>query len=83
MNLHPNYLSKIFRDSFDMTPKQYLMQLKMSKAAYLLSTMDMPISAIAASLGFDDQLTFSKAFKQYYGSSPSEYRRDNFLNKFK
>ena len=77
LGIHPNYLSQVFRESFDISPKQYLMGLKMSKALHLLSTTEMPISAISASLGFEDQLTFYKVFKKHQGCSPSEYRKKN------
>lgn len=78
LGIHPNYLSQIFHDSFGISPKQYLMGLKMSKAVNLLTTTEMPISSISISLGFEDQLAFSKSFKKYYGCPPTEYRKKNF-----
>ena len=52
-----------------------LKNLKLKKAQALLKTTDLPISVIADSLGFDDQLAFSKIFKKEYSISPSEYRK--------
>ena len=78
MGIHPNYLSQIFHDSFGISPKKYLMGLKMSKAVNLLTTTEMSIYSVSISLGFEDQLTFSKTFKKHYGCSPSEYRSRNF-----
>ena len=43
-----------------LSPKQYLMDLKLKKAGRLLATTKLNISIIASSLGFDDQLSFSK-----------------------
>ena len=65
----------MFHDKFDISPKNYLKNLKLKKAQALLKTTDLPISVIADSLGFDDQLAFSKIFKKEYSISPSEYRK--------
>lgn len=73
--IHPNYLAKIFSQKYELSPKRYLIELKLKKACKLLTTKELPISIIANSLGFDDQLAFSKIFKKEYSVSPSEYRK--------
>ncbi len=73
--VHPNYLTRIFHEKYDVSPKQYLMNLKLKKAGRLLTTTELNISVIASSLGFDDQLSFTKCFKKYFNISPSEYRK--------
>jgi AraC-like DNA-binding protein len=75
--IHPNYLSKIFSQKYELSPKRYLIELKLKKACKLLTTTELPISIIANSLGFDDQLAFSKIFKKELSISPSEYRKFN------
>jgi len=77
--IHPNYLTRIFHEKYGASPKQYLMDLKLKKAGRLLATTKLNISIIASSLGFDDQLSFSKYFKKKFGVSPSEYRRQSTL----
>lgn len=77
--IHPNYLTRIFHEKYGASPKQYLMNLKLKKAGRLLATTKLNISIIASSLGFDDQLSFSKYFKKKFGVSPSEYRRQSTL----
>ncbi|MBQ1310352.1 MAG: AraC family transcriptional regulator [Blautia sp.] len=72
--IHPNYMTRVFRSSFGVTPKHFLLQLKMEKACRLLKTTDLPISMISDTLGFDDQLSFSKAFHRMYLQSPTSYR---------
>ena len=76
--IHPNYLTQKFHDKFNISPKNYLKNLKLNKAKSLLTTTDLPISIIADSLGFDDQMAFSKTFKKEFSISPSEYRNQNF-----
>ena len=77
LGIHPNYLSQVFHNSYGISPKQYLMEQKMSKAAHLLTSTETSISSISASLGFEDQLAFSKSFKKHYRCSPSAYRKEN------
>lgn len=51
------------------------MELKLKKAFRLLTTTELPISLISSSLGFDDQLAFSRLFKKEFSDSPSAYRK--------
>ena len=51
------------------------MNLRMEKAKNLLKNTDMPINAVAAAVGYQDQLAFSKIFKQNFTVSPKEYRK--------
>lgn len=77
--IHPNYLTRIFHEKYGASPKQYLMDLKLKKASRLLMTTELNISVIASSLGFDDQLSFTKYFKKKFAVSPSEYRKQSTL----
>ena len=75
-NIHPGYMTRLFREEFGITPKKYLQTLKLTKACQLLRETDHSILVISMSLGYDDQLAFSKAFHKVYGRSPSAYRSD-------
>lgn len=75
--IHPNYLTRIFHETYGISPKQYIMDLKLKKARRLLTTTELSVSVIASSLGFDDQLAFSKVFKKEYSVSPTEYRKQS------
>ena len=74
LGIHPNYLTAVFRERFGITPKQFLTKRKTEKACQLLSDTELPVGLIAQTLGFDDQMAFSKIFKKHLGMSPSEYR---------
>lgn len=78
--IHPNYLTRIFHEKYSVSPKQYLMDLKLKKARRLLTTTELSVSVIASSLGFDDQLAFSKNFKKEYSVSPTEYRKQSRIS---
>ena len=75
LGVHPNYMTRVFREKFGVAPKQYLTDLKLTKACRLLESTDYTIAFIADTLGFDDQMAFSKTFRGKYGMAPSEYRR--------
>lgn len=74
---HPHYITRIFNERFGVPPKQYLFDLKLKKACGLLRSTELPVSVIAASLGFEDALGFSKLFKKTFGISPTQYRKNN------
>jgi AraC-like DNA-binding protein len=56
-----------------MTPYQYFIQLKISKAESLLEN-DISIKEAAYNLGFNDQFYFSRLFKNKTGVTPSEWK---------
>ena len=72
--IHPNYFTRVFHERFGISPKNYLTNLKLKKACRLLTTTELSVAVIASSLGFEDQLAFSKSFKKAFSISPSEYR---------
>ena len=70
-----SYLSGIFKNTLKISPQEYLLTLRMDHAAGLLKNTQDKISSIAADVGYEDPLTFTKMFKKYKGMSPSEWRR--------
>ncbi len=68
------YLYKLFMEKFKMSPKQYILKLKLTTAKELLLKSNMTITEIANSVGFSDVLSFSKFFSQKENLSPSAYR---------
>ncbi len=56
------------------TPLDYFNRRKMLHARALLHVPGLPIKVIAARLGYDDPLYFSKSFKRITGESPTAYR---------
>lgn len=74
VSLSPNYLSKIFKENFGITFSAYLFEVRMKKAAELLQDIHYKHYEIAYYLGYDNPKNFSRAFKQYYNVTPSEFR---------
>ena len=72
--LNRSYFGKLFRDTVGQSPQQFLMQYRMIRAADLLRLTDFSIKDVGNAVGYDDQLRFSRAFKNYHGMSPREWR---------
>lgn len=68
-------LNRHFRKATGLTPHQYHMHLRMSRAKELLEDQSVKIKQIALGLGFHDQYYFSRAFKKHVGCSPAEWRK--------
>lgn len=75
MGYHPNYLIRKFTEVFGISPKQYILNVKMAKAKTLIEENEDPIALIADALGFHDLSSFSRTFKKNFSISPSEYRK--------
>ena len=54
------------------SPREYLAALRMNKAAELLCE-GFGVSVVAASVGYPDVFSFSRAFKNYYKIPPTQY----------
>lgn len=61
--------------AWGISPGQFILQKKTETATQLLTSTDLPVSAIADSLGFGSQFYFSNFFKKQTGMTPSSYRR--------
>jgi len=70
-----DYLIRAFRKHFHCTPRQYEIRRRMNRAAEMLRLWDSGIDEIAMHLGYPDRFSFSKQFKNFYGSSPAAFRR--------
>ncbi|MFD1774898.1 helix-turn-helix transcriptional regulator [Paenibacillus rhizophilus] len=74
LGYHRAHFSKAFKERTGLSPKQYLMKIRMDKAKELLASRALTIDEVSSSVGFNDALYFSKQFRSWFGQSPSEYR---------
>jgi AraC-like DNA-binding protein len=75
VGLDRSYLYTLFKEHLSISPQSFLINFRMDKACQLMLNPDLSIGDIARSVGYQDPLVFSKAFKKIKGASPSEYRR--------
>lgn len=73
-NFSERQLQRIILTATGKSFSENIIQLRMENAAELLKISQLSIDSIAQQLGYYDASVFRKAFKKYYGQSPSEYR---------
>jgi AraC-like DNA-binding protein len=66
---------RVFRGAVGATPYQWLLGLRLRRAALQLATTALPVSTIAFASGFGDLSTFNQKFRRAYAATPSGYRR--------
>jgi AraC-like DNA-binding protein len=72
--MSPYHFLRTFRDVVGMTPHQFMLRLRMHRAAVRIRTSGEPISAIAFDAGFNDLSTFNRRFRRLMGATPSAFR---------
>ena len=72
----PSTLLPVFRKVTGYSPIDYLLHVRLAKAAELLLKTELTISEIALECGFTDSNYFSRQFRKHCNSSPRDYRKD-------
>lgn len=75
-NIERHYLNRLFKKYSDRSPQAHLIDCRIRKAQTLLWSTDFSVSTIAASVGYDDVLQFSRIFKKKVGVSPKFFRSE-------
>lgn len=76
LHISHSYLSKIFKKKTGDTLAKYLIFVRIKKASELLRETDMSAKEIAFRVGYNDDIHFLKAFKNHYGKTTKEYRKE-------
>ena len=64
-----------FKKVYGVSPKQYILNIRMNNAQNLLETTDYTVAEIAAIVGYDNALYFSRIYHKQKGQAPSDYRK--------
>ena len=72
-NISKATLRRKFQKHCGVSPKQYLLKLRLDKAVTMLINNEYSIKEISAKCGFNDEKFFSKTIKKHYGISPSKF----------
>lgn len=78
VNLSPTYFHKLFKSATNLTPQQYLSELRLSHAKMLLLTRNDSVEYIAEKCGFSSISYFDYQFKKTYGISPVGFRKRKY-----
>lgn len=69
------YFIRMFKQHTGQTPKQYISEMQIDRAKFLLTTTNDKIKEIAHQIGIDDEKVFLKRFKRQEGISPTQFRK--------
>ena len=72
------YLNKCFQKELGVSVQRFIIDFRLNRAANLLASTSTPISEIAALVGYNDPLAFSKSFKKKFNESPTVYRKNYY-----
>lgn len=75
LNVCSNHFSRIAKSILGQTPLQLVTELRMRKAAELLSCSDYKLEVLSQMLGYSSPFALSVAFKRFYKISPDAYRK--------
>ncbi len=70
-----SYLDRLFKRETGQSIMQYLKQIRVREAKGKLDTTNLTVSQIAERTGFSSPVSFRKAFCQFYGLTPQQYRQ--------
>lgn len=77
VNLSEYHFHRLFTKYANETLKQFITRIKMERSAiYLAINIDISITEIAYNYGYNSASAYNKAFKKYYGMSPTKFRKE-------
>ena len=80
ISINKFYLQKLFKRYFGLSPNEYLIHTRLTRAKQLLRTTALPISQIAMDVGINNIGHFITLFKRYEEITPSAYRQRWYQN---
>lgn len=75
----PQYLSNVFHKETGVTISTYIRNEKLKVSAQMLEQSDFPIQRISTMLEFPSQSAYTSQFKEYFGKTPYQYRKDYYV----
>jgi len=78
-NISEVYFRKLFTKHFGISPKQFIIDLRIQRAKQMLAEGALSVSVISEKCGFSNLYHFCRLFKQRVGITPSEYRKANII----
>lgn len=79
VHLNANYLSQFFKQRTGQNFSDYLINVKMQKAAQLLKNINYKTYEVSELVGYSNAKNFTRTFKSYFGKNPREYRYGNSI----
>jgi two-component system response regulator YesN len=74
VHMNPDYISKFFKQKTNQNFSDYLIEVRMKKAALLLDDVRYKTYEISEIVGYSNSFNFTRTFKRYFNMNPREYR---------
>ena len=81
LHVSPYYLSHVCKEATGYSPLQYVLRRRIGEAQTLLITTDLPVTRIAAQVGYDNPSHFNAQFAKAVGMAPRTFRREYVYHK--
>lgn len=75
-SVDPYHMIRLFKKYLGLTPHQYLLHVRISRARLLLVSTDKTVTQIGDEVGFGDGSTFIATFRKITGCTPLQYRKN-------
>jgi len=72
--MSPNYFRRLFTAALGCSPHAYLERLRLRQARYLMQSTDWQIKKVAAEVGYQDPLYFSRLYRRFWRRPPHRER---------
>ena len=79
VNLSEYYFIRAFNRAMGMTPRQYIISVRMNYAKYLLTTTAYSVQEIGYMVGYASESMFCTIFKKIQKITPTEYRTNGHV----
>jgi AraC-like DNA-binding protein len=66
-----------FTEAYNLSPKAFVQEARLSSAARILKASDLPVKLVAASVGYASRSHFSRVFQTRFGVDPTAFRRSS------
>lgn len=73
--LSVNHLLRTFKEAYNQSPYQFLMQVRLNRAKYFLQTTNYPLNEIVNLIGFECTSSFIRLFKSTYKVTPLKFKK--------
>jgi transcriptional regulator GlxA family with amidase domain len=74
LGISAGQLRRVVKEAQGATPRQWLCNLRLERAAHLLSDTSLRIKEVQSRVGIADASHFARDFRDRFGTSPTEYR---------